>query len=307
MTDRAQSPAGLPFCGVVVTYHPGPDLEANVRAMVRECGAVAVVDNGSAPESVAGLRNIPGVTLLEQGENVGVAAALNRGAAWARDSGYTWCVAFDQDSVPEPGMVAALWTTHLRLPRAAIIGPRVLEQAADPDGYRWVVRHPGCRWLFRRVACKGQDLPEVTMLITSGSLFSLEGWSRAGGFDEGLFIDYVDVDFCLRTLRAGGTIAVSAGAALNHRLGDRRAIEVFGKRVRPMGHAPFRHYYMMRNRCAMWRRHARAVPHWAMFDLAFGFFNTARVFAFEKDRLAKLRMMGRGLWHGFRGKSGPLR
>jgi rhamnosyltransferase len=202
-------------------------------------------------------------------------------------------------------MVAALWDLHLRQPRAAVIGPCILEGGADGPRYRWVRRNPRCRWLFQRVECRGADLPEVTMLVTSGSLMELESWVTLGGFEEALFIDYVDIDYCLKAIRAGRQVAVAAAARLHHKLGARQAGRLLGKDFRPTYHAAFRHYFMARNRVRIWRRHALAVPHWALFDLCFAGFNGFRVVAFEREKGAKLKAMILGTWDGLLGRTGP--
>ncbi len=294
-----------PLCGVVVAYHPSGDAVENLRAMVRECGSVVVVDNGSTEEALAPLAGVAGATILRLGANLGIATALNRGAEWARARGFGWCVAFDQDSRPVPGMIAAMWETHRRYPQAAIVAPTIREAHANPAGYCWVIPHSWIKGGFRRVRCAGADLDGVTMAISSGTLFELETWSKLGGFDEALFIDYVDVDYCLRVLRAGRRIVVSAGAVLDHRLGNRWRVRFLGREIRPMGHAAFRHYYIARNRCRLWKRHALAVQHWALFDLCFAGYNTLRVLGFEPDKMRKLRAMIVGTWDGLRGRSGP--
>ena len=293
------------ICGVVVTYHPPEEVGENLRAMVQECGRVLVVDNGSPPEISSRLASVPGVTLLALGQNLGIAAALNRGAAWARAHELDWMVTFDQDSRPEPGFVSGLWAAHGRHQRAAVIGPRILEGEADSPNYRWVRRHPRWPGLFQRVECGEADLPEVTAVITSGSMIELQYWAESGGFAEELFIDYVDIDYCLRVGRSGRTIVVAAAASLRHELGARQAGHLFGRDLRPMHHAAFRHYYIARNRVAVWRRHARAVPHWALFDLAFAGYNAFRVMAFEAAKWAKLKAMVLGTWDGLCGRSGP--
>ncbi len=295
----------LPICGVVVTYFPGEDVGGNLRAMVGECRRVLVVDNGSPPEVCARLATVPGVILLALGNNLGIAAALNRGAAWARDKDFQWLVTFDQDSKPEPGLVAELWAAHLRHPQAAVIGPRILEGGADAPNYRWVRRHPRWPGLFQRSECGAADLPEVTAVITSGSMIELQYWAESGGFAEELFIDYVDIDYCLRVGRSGRKITVAAAASLRHELGARQAGRLFGRDLRPMHHAAFRHYYIARNRVRVWRRHALAVPHWALFDLAFAGYNAFRVVAFEAAKGAKLKAMVLGTWDGLCGRSGP--
>ena len=291
---------------VVVTFHPAETVAENLAAMASECSEVIVVDNGSTPQAHAAIRSVPGVTLLPLGENLGVAAALNRGAEAAAAAGAEWIVTFDQDSAPEPGMIAALWAAHERMPRAAVIGPRILEDGAAPSRYRWVRRHPRWPGLFQRVASDGADLAGVTMLITSGSLIELAAWRALGGFDERLFIDYIDTDYCLRVIRAGREVAVAGEAVLRHRLGERRDARVGGLNFRPTHHAAFRHYYMSRNRVLMWRRHAGAVPHWAAFDAAFAAYNLLRVLLFEDERTAKIKAMVAGTWAGLQGRSGRM-
>ena len=54
-------PENPKICGVVVTFHPAEEVAENLRAMVRECGRVLVVDNGSPPEAAARLAAVPGV------------------------------------------------------------------------------------------------------------------------------------------------------------------------------------------------------------------------------------------------------
>jgi rhamnosyltransferase len=267
---------------------------------------VIVVDNGSPSALLASLAPLAGrVEILLQPGNTGVAAALNTGLRRARALGYGWVITFDQDSKPEPGFVAGLWATHERQPQAAVIGPRILEEGMDGSTYRWVRRHPRVPGFFQRVPCDDVDLIGLTLLISSGSMIDLEVWTQLGGFDEALFIDYVDSDFCLGVLRSGRALAVSAGASLQHRLGARREGRFLGKDLRPMHHAPFRHYHLARNRVRVWRRHALAVPHWALFDLTFAGLTGFRVLAFESAKWAKLKAMVLGTWDGLKGRTGP--
>lgn len=300
---------GRSLCAVVVTYQPDDDVVDNLLALVRECGRVLVVDNCSLLEKQAAMAVVPGVTLLPQKENIGLAAALNLGLTQAAEFGCEWAVTFDQDSRPEPGMVSCLWEAHGAMPAAMVIGPRIREEGGvDDASYRWLRRHERWPGLFRMVRSTADGLPAVTILVTSGSMVELATWRRLGGFDAGLFIDYIDIDYCLRVVRAGYKVAVAGGkaAVLHHRLGARRKRVFAGRDFRPMHHAPFRHYFMARNRVHMWRRHAWAVPHWAAFDLSFALYNYMRVLLFEDQRWAKVKAIVRGTWHGLLGRTGPM-
>lgn len=299
---------GTTVCAVVVMYCPGDDALENIVAMTRECGPVLIVDNGSSPSATAAAAALPRVELIALGENRGIAAALNHGIRRARDIGAEWIVTFDQDSRPEPGFLVALLATRDRLLEAAVIGPRIEEIAIGGD-YRWLRSHRRWRGFFKRVRCDDRDLSDVTMVVTSGALVSLTAWDQLGGFDESLFIDFVDTDFCLRARAAGYRIAVSAGARLRHQLGRRERREVLGMAFHPTHHSPLRHYYIARNRVHMLRRHARRETHWLCFELAVVILWLFRVVTFEQERWVKLKAMLLGTWDGLLGRSGrcPLR
>jgi rhamnosyltransferase len=303
---NASAAPGLPLCAVVVAYHPDPDVVENLHALVRECGRVLVVDNGSNTDAQTAMTAVPGVTLLPQGRNLGLAVALNLGLDRAGELGFTWAVTFDQDSRPEPGFVQALWAMHLAHPAAAVVAPRIREiGGVDENHYRWLrPRHRPP--FFALECCHVPGLAAVTIAVTSGSLMELVEWRRLGRFEAGFFIDYIDIDYCLRVVRAGRRVAVAHDAVLAHRLGARRKRVLFGRDFRPMHHAPFRHYYMARNRIIVWRRHALAVPHWVAFDLSFAVYNYTRVLLFEDQRWAKFKAIVRGTWHGLMGKKGEM-
>lgn len=305
MNRKAKASSSPAFCAVVVSYHPGPEVELILRRVVEECGLALVVDNGSSDADLARLSSVPSVQVMPQGRNLGIATALNLGVDRAAELGFSHAILFDQDSRPERGFAAALATTAAAHPRAAIVVPRIVEQGSSSRPYLWARRHPAIPFAFQRVACVGADLPEVTMAITSGSLVEIDAWRALGGMDESLFIDYVDIDHCLRVVRSGRTIAVSAGAVLLHRLGNRRERRLAGVTLRPTNHEPVRHYFMARNRVRLWRRHACARPEWAAFDLSYLVYNTLRVLLSESARWRKLKAMTLGTWDGLLGRFGP--
>jgi rhamnosyltransferase len=147
-------------------------------------------------------------------------------------------------------------------------------------------------------------MPDVSMVITSGSLVNTVDFGSLGGFDEGFFIDYVDTDFCLRCRAAGWRIAVSADARLEHHLGRRETRELAGMVFHPTNHPPLRHYYIARNRVAMIRRHGWREIHWLSFEGAATGLWLFRVLAFERQKITKLRAMVLGTWDGLLGRFG---
>lgn len=292
----------------VVTFFPDAHIANRLELIRRQVDRMVVVDNGSASETQALLRSWAeqsGSTLITNASNLGLATALNQGLGCCARMGCEWSMTFDQDSTPGEGMVRAQLLTIASMSprRIAAVGAHTFDERVGGDEERWLQPRIGG---FRLVGCAAGDLADVSFVITSGTLTRLRAWRELGGFDEGLFIDYIDHDFCLRARAAGWQIVVSSGARLAHNLGAKRQVNVMGREMRPTFHNATRHYYMARNRILMWRRYAWRYPHWWLFDACFGGLNTVRVMLAEDRRLEKMKAMLHGTWDGFCGRVGPM-
>ena len=111
------SQSTMDVCALYVTFHPDDGFAGRISSVKASVGKVLLVDNGSNSESLAMLRRLeddPNVVLLPSDTNTGVAAAYNRGAAWARDHGFRWVVLLDQDTIPRADLVPILLSGYLR-------------------------------------------------------------------------------------------------------------------------------------------------------------------------------------------------
>jgi len=307
MPENPSPSENPPLCGLVVIFHPNDTVRENLRAMVRECGRVIVVDNGSEANWREPLGSMAGIEVMANAGNVGLAAALNQGMRRAAERGFSWVLAFDQDSQPGPDFSRALFTTlqaHPEAGRVAVVGANISETIEGGREHRWLCPHPWLPGAFTKRSLRGHDLPSVTMAITSGSLFRLADFATVGPFAEEFFIDYVDTDYCLRCRAAGRLIAVSAAARLVHSFGARDRRRWCGLTFAPTNHSPRRHYYIARNRLAMIRRHGLKHVHWLLFDLATAGLLLVRVLAVEERKMTKLQAMIRGTIDGLRGRRG---
>jgi rhamnosyltransferase len=130
---------------------------------------------------------------------------------------------------------------------------------------------------------------------------------EVGGFDESLFIDYVDHEFCLRLRQHGYQVMETTRALLIHSLG---ALEVrrFGPlRLLITHHSPARRYYMSRNRILVWKKYWRCDPGWLLQDARRLVVEFIGVVVYEKDVSTKLRMALRGFRDALRNVRGELR
>jgi rhamnosyltransferase len=283
---------------VVVSYQPSSLILSNIGALLPQVRGVVVVDNGTTGQArryLDELAPLPGVHLIANDENLGIAAALNQGASAAGVLGAEWILTMDQDSTAPAGLVAELLAARDDCEgraNVAIVAPRYRDAGTGVD-------HS-----FSRPADVRRRWTPIEMTITSGNLVNLEVLDRIGGFDEALFIDYVDMDLCLRLRRAGYDIIEAGEAVLLHRLGAATRHRFLGREIAATHHSALRRYYISRNRVALYRRFARSRPGWVARDLYSWAREIVKIVSFEAEAGAKLHAMGRGVWHGIRGRMG---
>src|SRR5271168_2438123 len=98
-------------CAVIVTFRPPPVVLGNLAKAREQVEALVVVDNGSSLEALAPIQHAGrdlDFELIQNGANIGVAAALNVGVRWARSRGYRWVALFDQDSTLSDGFISSM-------------------------------------------------------------------------------------------------------------------------------------------------------------------------------------------------------
>lgn len=294
---------------VVVTRDAPPGLGGRLGRIGKQCERLVVIDNASRdPECVAELREAAaaGGAVLYNPRNLGIARALNQGVEWAAAQGCTTAWLFDHDTTPEPDCLE-----RLRASTVEVAGLRVPALRYDtlPDvRCRWPQTPVGARFRFRFVYADEIRRPQpVDHAITSGSLLDLAAFDAVGPFDEGLFIDLVDTEFCLRLRSRGFGVHAVPTAWITHGFGRVERRRWLGlKSVYPTHHTLERHYYMARNRVLVLRRHGRRFPSWAIFELVSAAKLVVKTLVHEPRRGRRLAMMLRGTWHGLRGVTGVV-
>ena len=286
MSDALQPPA------VTVTYEPDSAWPERLRAILTACPRCIVVDNSLTPAARVfvedTVRSSPGAELIANPDNPGIGRALNQAFAALHSAGHPWALAFDQDSVPPPDLAAHLLATARSAPApVAVVGANWRDAARPARPARHPVATPAFALSFRRVPAVA-DLPDVLCVINSGSLFSLNAWQRLKGFDESLFLDLVDTDFCLRARRAGWRVAVSANADLTHHRGTKKPIRFLSRVFHPAFTPPFRLHCLSLNRVRLFTRHGAREPAWVCYELAYALKLTADILFLEDKKLTKL-------------------
>lgn len=229
-------------CAVVVTHNPDLDRLARVlAALVDQTRRVVVVDNGSRNQEQlhSAVRQLVGIDVVDLAENVGVGAALNRGVSNALSESPEWVLTMDQDTLVDEGAVDEILTAYAALPAnyRQDVGIVALRAHAQPSSI-WLTRYAD-RLL------SGSDIGEFTErrgVITSGNLVRAPVAMQVK-YDETLFIDQLDFDFCYAVRAHGWRVILQNRISMDHILGERYD-DV--DKVHPYENAQ-RVYYIVRN------------------------------------------------------------
>lgn len=296
---------------IIVTFNPERDALLREFAMlVSQVDKIWLVDNASNKSLDAWVSSLPWagkLELVQMSANLGLGAAQNAGIQLARAAGANHILILDQDSEPMPDMVDRLLAASERLQSSGVpvaaVAPVYADSATGPaSGF---VR---LGWLDfkKQTALPGQEVVEADFVISSGSLIPVSVLDDIGPMDESLFIDHVDTEWCFRAQSKGYRLFGVPGARMVHTLGDRRSRIWFLRWRNVPYHSPFRYYYILRNSLLMQRRPYMPLK-WRVAELI----RCCRVVCFygffAPQRGACLRMMWRGIVHGLRGVSGPMK
>ena len=293
-TENVMSPSSgqsmnLRIVAVATAYHPDDRLTAVVESALETCTHVVVVDNTPGAEpTVADKISDPRVKVLRSGQNVGLAAALNLGIRELPADADADAVLFlDQDSVLPKDVVTAL-AAYLDDPTIGIAAPTPWDAAHDSS--------------YDTLAALRSDVADRTDVITSGMLIRRSALDRTGSFREDFFVDFVDIDFCLRLRRAGLRIVQDQRLKLPHSLGNRRVHRLGPLRIQIVHYSVWRLYWIARGASTLLRENVVRDPVWSLKAVLFLASWTWRTAAFEDSRVRHVAALARGMRDGLLGR-----
>jgi len=213
---------------IVIVHRNGPEtllrtLDALAVAAGAERDEIFVVDNGSSDDSLARLRAAhPGVRIVENGCNMGYAAAINQ-AVPRTDSPYL--LFLNNDAVVSPGLFDRLAAMFEENPRAGVIGPLLVSEDGAPQRCFGVEPSFAGEAGFRPTERRRPPLPETVVAAVdwiSGACMAVRraAIGEAGSIDSGFFFYFEDVEFCIRLRRAGWLALLGQGSRVIHRMGS---------------------------------------------------------------------------------------
>lgn len=263
------------IAGVVTLYNPEKSVKKNILSYIDSIDRLYVIDNSNGNNNII-LPDDKKIVYLPNYENLGVATALNIAAREAIKDNYDWILTMDQDSEFNKNDVKKLtnYIEKKEFSNVGIVTPwhRTNNLAEKPK----------------------EDIDYPFEVMTSGNLVNLTAYQKVGGFKDNLFIDGVDIEYCMNLQRNNYKIIRLNYIELKHELGDTKIKKLLWKKVACSNHNYIRRYYMARNTFYICSIYNDIFPDYCKV-LKRGLFGQFKnILVFEKDKYRKIRNMYRG-------------
>lgn len=309
MEDRAVVSAAGRVSVVIPAFNGGAALRRCLESLVgsaRQPDGIIVVDNASTDGSIASLMgSARGVEFLMHRDNLGFAAACNRGIAMALDRGHDYVLLLNQDTRMGPDTLGSLLQLAESRPRAAAIGCRTLSPATTAGGMPILLYGGAWRtWLPLWQHVPGIGGPSASMPTAPcpvdfvwghAMLLRADALRDVGLLDPGFFLYCEDIELCDRLGRAGW-----------ERWCDRRA--VVWHDIRDAARATDSEAWRWHVKAVSFRRYCRLGRVWWRADFAWGLTMLRHaVYMLRRFQWRAAAHLARGMWLAARGipVSGP--
>lgn len=266
----------------IILYNPDiVRLKENLDSIYKQVELIVLVDNCSNNiEEIEREVNIyKNIVMIKNKNNKGIAAALNQAVSICKERGYDWILTLDQDSVC-PENIIEEYSKYTGMKNIGIISPYIIDRNIK----------------INKKSNDNKKYEYIEKCITSASLTNIYVWDLIGKFDEEMFIDMVDFDYCKRIIINGYKIIRVNTVELLHEIGNIVEHKLFGINIMVKNHSAFRKYYISRNTIYYTRKYENRI------NLIKSYMRVLKiailVLFYEKDKFNKLKNIAKGFKDG---------
>lgn len=259
--------------GVVVLYNPDETIFKNISSYINSIDKLYVIDN-SENKNMDIIKKIKIFSdkceYIDNNGNQGIANALNVGAHLAIEDEAHWLLTMDQDSRFENNDIKELidFTKNNDTTQIGIVSPMHSENEVNNFESNF----------------------STYIAMTSGNLLNLNIYQKIGGFEEKLFIDSVDIEYCLKLYKNNFFLQRIKKIILNHNLGNIQKKRFYSV----TNHNYIRRYYITRNRLYIWEKYKEILPEYIKYEKYATLKEVVKIILGEKDKFKKLKMIYKG-------------
>lgn len=275
----------MKLAGVVVWYKPTDEDIKNINTYLKYIDKLYIIDNTEGKDNKNKVPKVKKIEYIYQNENLGIAKALNIACKKAIKEKYNFILTMDQDSSFQEDDLEKMKKIISKqdLTNIGIISP----------------------WHKTKLKIEKpkEKIDYPLDVMTSGNILNLEIYKKLNGFKEFLFIDGVDIEYCLNLKKNGYKIMRINTIEMEHSLGDIFYRKFLKKEFMCDNHNYSRIYYMARNYRYIKKNYREIAPEFCdvlvkIKGLIF------KIVFYEKDKFRKLRSILLGIIDYRKGKYG---
>lgn len=276
---------GIRLGAVVVLYNPEVAVYERVIKLTKVFSKVYLVDNSSSSngEIVPLTREFKNLSYFPFLNNKGIAYALNFALQLAQKDSISFLCTLDQDSVYPISQQEKIehFLSMANLGKDAII-------ALSPSSIK---------------RNDNSEIEIVKNVITSGNFLNVRLLFEKGlRYNDELFIDYVDFDFCHKVHQAGLLVKQINAVRFDHTIGNPIIKRIFWHKFSAMNHSPVRDYYRYRNVTFLYRQDKKYYR--GMYNREMTI-EILKILVLEPEKCKKMRYILKGISDGKKMKLGP--
>jgi rhamnosyltransferase len=276
------------IAGVVVLYYPNfDDLNQNINSYIDYVDLLIVVANSEIDESLLVKTNK--IEIIKNKTNLGIAKALNQAAEFSRNRAFNWLLTMDQDSRFLNDMFFKAFQ-QANKKNVAIFTPN----------HQIVNEIENCETVFF------EESEKDVLVMTSGNIISLDIYKEIGGFEDKLFIDEVDIDYCLKAKKSKFRIVKYPNIFMNHKLGEEKIVTLFNRKYHIFQHSPIRTYYIFRNNLYIFKKFLPYFPFVILMRIKELIKEALRICFFQTCKIQHLKNILKGFFDFFRNRYGSI-
>lgn len=288
------------ICSIVVLFKPKNGFLNYLKQQTKNFKMVIIINN--SPEIKTEIFQLERVKIINNSRNLGLATALNIGVNKAISFGFEMVALFDQDTFIKDDFLEKMSLNYSLLENKkniALFAPMYFDLNTGEEN-----KHINFKYLnlTRTKADKSKIYHSPDYVITSGSIITIAAYKEIGPFNNEMFIDFIDIEWCLRARKKKFKIIAFNNVRVTHNLGD-YSIKLFNKSYSI--HSPIRMYYYFRNSIYLYKK--SYVPlNWKIIDMSRLAFRIIFYLIFVKNRKNYFRKILKGIYHGFINKMGEI-
>ena len=266
---------------VIVLYNPDLKLlKSNIDNIKKQVKILILCDNSDDKKLKQEIKKIceKNFIYIDNKGNKGIAYAINRAIEYSKNNNIKWLLTLDQDSLCPLDLIK-IYKKYISFPNVGIVccavnyNNNIID--IGKEKYQFVQEH-----------------------ISSASLVNVDICAKLGGYDENMFIDLVDFEYCYRLRENDYKVLLTNEVVLNHNLGELKIVHIPFKSIYIPNHNKFRKYYISRNTiycCKKNKKHISILKCVCKLIIL-----KIKILLFEKDKIVKLKAVFRGIRDGIK-------